>query len=81
MQKPSANAGMGFSLGGGAAEFAFGSDTAKVLTKWTVSGIATFFIVAFVLSMLHIRANAHRQSYAEGINLENIVPDAKAPDK
>lgn len=81
MQKPSANAGMGSALGSGAAESAFGSDTTKVLTRWTVSGIVTFFIVAFTLSMLHIRANVHKRDYADGINLENIIPNTEVPDK
>jgi protein translocase SecG subunit len=80
MQKPSANAGMGSSLGGGAAESAFGSDTTKVLTKWTVSGVVIFFTVAFALSMLHIGVNC-RAKRDPGINLETIIDGVESSDK
>ncbi|MDR2603462.1 MAG: preprotein translocase subunit SecG [Puniceicoccales bacterium] len=75
MQRPSANSGMGSSLGGGAVESAFGSDTTKVLTKWTVGGIVTFFIVAFFLSMMQIWANSHKQVKINNIDLKNIIVD------
>jgi preprotein translocase subunit SecG len=80
MQRPSANAGMGAALGGGAAESAFGSDTAKVLTRWTISGIATFFIVAFALSLLRIHENSHGQGQPS-INLEEIVDDGDVSEE
>jgi preprotein translocase subunit SecG len=72
MQRPSTNAGMGASLGGGAAETAFGSDTTKVLTKWTVSGVIVFFVAAFFLSMLHINS-AHRKHNMTGVDLKQII--------
>ncbi|MDR1457265.1 MAG: preprotein translocase subunit SecG [Puniceicoccales bacterium] len=75
MQRPSANSGMGSSLGGGAVESAFGSDTTKVLTKWTIGGIVTFFIVAFFLSMMQIWANSHKQVKINNIDLKNIIVD------
>ncbi|MDR2777114.1 MAG: preprotein translocase subunit SecG [Puniceicoccales bacterium] len=75
MQRPSANSGMGSSLGGGAVESAFGSDTTKVLTKWTIGGIVTFFIVAFFLSMMQIWANSHKQPKINSIDLKNIIVD------
>ncbi len=49
MQRPNADAGMGASLGGGAAESAFGSETGNVLTKVSVRGIILFFILCFCL--------------------------------
>ncbi|MDR3274362.1 MAG: preprotein translocase subunit SecG [Puniceicoccales bacterium] len=54
MQRPSSNAGLGSALGGGVAESAFGGETTKVLTKWTIYGIAIFFITAMLLSMTYV---------------------------
>jgi len=47
MQKPSANAGMGAALGGGAAETVFGGESANVLTKFT----SFLTVLLFVLSL------------------------------
>jgi len=49
MQKPSANAGMGAALGGGAAESVFGGETANVLLKYTVRLAVVFYILSFLL--------------------------------
>lgn len=49
MQRPSANAGMGASLGGGAAESAFGGEAGNVLTKMTNIFIIVFLVLAFGL--------------------------------
>ena len=44
---------MGASLGGGAAESAFGSDTNNVLTRGTIYGIVAFFSVAMGLYLMY----------------------------
>lgn len=63
MQRPSANAGMGSALGGGAAESAFGGQTANVLTRATIMGAAAFFILCFVLYIAHMaRIDASQQA-------------------
>jgi preprotein translocase subunit SecG len=49
MQRPSANAGMGGSLGGGAAEDVFGGGAADLLTKATYTLITLFFVISFGL--------------------------------
>lgn len=49
MQRPSANAGMGAALGGGAAEQAFGGEAGNVLTKATTTLIIVFFLLSFGL--------------------------------
>ncbi len=54
MQRPSANAGMGSSLGGGIAESAFGGESMNVLTRWTIYCIAAFFIIAFGLYLFYM---------------------------
>ena len=54
MQKPSANAGMGSALGGGAAEQAFGGNAANVLTKTTVFAIIGFFVLSFALYLANL---------------------------
>ena len=50
MQRPSANAGMGAALGGGAAETVFGGESANVLSKMTT----TLTVILFVLSFTQI---------------------------
>lgn len=54
MQKPSANSGMGASLGGGVAESAFGGEASKVLTRWTVYGVVAFFIGTMTLTLAQL---------------------------
>lgn len=49
MQRPSANAGMGAALGGGAAESAFGGEAGNVLTKATTILIITFIVLSLGL--------------------------------
>ncbi len=49
MQRPSANAGMGAALGGGAAESVFGGDSANVLNKVTYTLVSIFFVLCFGL--------------------------------
>lgn len=69
MQRPSANAGMGSALGGGAQEQVFGADTGNVLTKWTIYGTAAFFILAFGLYLMHMsRIDASDQPQGAGIS-------------
>ena len=53
MQRTSQSGGMGASLGGGAAESAFGSDTNNILTKGTIYGIFAFFIVSMALYLMY----------------------------
>ena len=49
MQRPSANAGMGAALGGGAAETVFGGESANVLTKMTTTLTVILFVLSFGL--------------------------------
>ena len=49
MQRPSANAGMGSALGGGAAESVFGGESANVLSKLTSTLTVILFILSFTL--------------------------------
>ena len=53
MQRTSQSGGMGASLGGGAAESAFGSDTNNILTKGTIYGIFAFFIISMALYLMY----------------------------
>ena len=54
MQKPSANAGMGAALGGGAAESAFGGEASNVLTRWTVFGVIGFFTLTLFFTFAQV---------------------------
>lgn len=54
MQRASANAGMGAALGGGAAESAFGGETANVLSRGTIYMTAAFFVLAFALYLANM---------------------------
>jgi preprotein translocase subunit SecG len=47
MQRPSANAGMGAALGGGAAETVFGGESANVLSKMTTTLTVILFVLSF----------------------------------
>lgn len=49
MQKGSANAGLGASLGGGAAESALGGATNTILSRWTIYATVAFFVLSFGL--------------------------------
>jgi len=73
MQKPSANAGMGSALGGGAAEQAFGGDAANVLTRTTVFSIIGFFVLAFCLYLANLAVANPSQNESEGSELQNIA--------
>jgi len=56
MQKPSANAGMGAALGGGAAESVFGGEASGQLLKFTVRIAVAFFLLSFLLFMAIVAA-------------------------
>lgn len=66
MQKPSANAGMGSALGGGAAEQAFGGNAANVLTKTTIFAIIGFFVLSFALYLGNLAMNNDSNPIASG---------------
>ena len=65
MQKPSANAGMGAALGGGAAESAFGGEASTVLTRWTVYGIIAFFVITLFLTLAQVYQHHHNAAAQE----------------
>ena len=76
MQRTSQSGSMGAALGGGAAESAFGSDTSNVLTKGTIYGIISFFLVALVLYLLY---QSISEEQLEGASTELlIVPEMEA---
>ena len=75
MQKPSANAGMGAALGGGAAESAFGGEASNVLTRWTVYGIIAFFIITLFLTLAQVYQHHHNTAAQE---LAPITTEVKA---
>lgn len=68
MQKPSANAGMGAALGGGAAESAFGGEASNVLTRWTVYGVVAFFLLTLSLTLTQVYRHHH------GKQMEELAP-------
>jgi len=70
MQKPSANAGMGAALGGGAAESAFGGEASNVLVRWTVYGIIAFFMLTLMLTLGQVYRHHHS---AQGQELAPMV--------
>ena len=76
MQKPSANAGMGAALGGGAAESAFGGEASNVLTRWTVFGVIGFFFLTLTLSLGQIYRHHHDDSKKELAPMAEDVPEA-----
>lgn len=82
MQRASANAGMGASLGGGAAESALGGGASNVLVRGTIIGAALFFIVSFGLYLGYM-ANYDEQQLAKGAALPGMSEfetEAPLPD-
>ena len=75
MQKPSANAGMGAALGGGAAESAFGGEASNVLTRWTVFGVIGFFVLTLTLSLAQIYRHHHDDGKKELAPMAEEVPE------
>jgi preprotein translocase subunit SecG len=75
MQRPSANAGMGSTLGGSAAEQAFGSDTGNILTKATVWGTILFFVLCMSLFL-----GTQKRVASENKALEDLAPESGAVD-
>ena len=71
MQRPSANAGMGSTLGGSAAEQAFGSDTGNILTKATVWGTILFFVLCMSLFL-----GTQKRVASENKALEDLAPES-----
>lgn len=74
MQKTSAQAGMGAALsGGGAADQAFGAESATVLTKATQTLTIIFFVLAF---LLYLGFQARHQAELQVENGEGLLPAA-----
>lgn len=80
MQRPSANAGMGSSLGGGMAEGALGVESGNILTRWTIYCTVGFFILSFGL---YLAAMAHRKTFitSNGGLPAVILPDTTAKEE
>lgn len=82
MQRPSANAGMGSSLGGGIAESAFGGESGNVLTRFTVYCTIGFFIIAFGLYLVHMgRLGANVADTGTGLPEINITEAPVQPEE
>lgn len=78
LAQKSKDGGMGAALGGGAAEAAFGAETANVLTRATKYSAILFFVLAFMLYLGRIYER--KTSGAAGGALPTItVPAAAAP--
>lgn len=74
MQRPSANAGMGAALGGGAAEQAFGGEAGNVLTKTTNYAIIAFFVIAFGLYLGTMAKVAEQEREREPATRQIVIP-------
>lgn len=80
MQKTSTQAGMGAALtGGGAADQAFGAESATVLTKATQTITILFFVLAFLLYLGFQARHAAELKAQEDAGLLPVVPPAEAP--
>ena len=74
MQRPSANAGMGSSLGGGAAEQAFGAETGNILTRATIWATIGFFLIAFTLYL-----GTQKQINSKEDAQNEVIPEDTTP--
>jgi preprotein translocase subunit SecG len=73
MRRPSANAGMGSALGGGAAETVFGGESANVLSKMTT----TLTVILFILSFgLYLGFVAREKPVAKALDAKATAPVA-----
>lgn len=77
MQRASSNAGMGSALGGGAAESAFGGETANVLTRLTIWSIVAFFLLSLGLYVGFLYQASHNTEAGSPM-LSGIVQQAAA---
>lgn len=77
LAQKSKDGGMGAALGGGAAEAAFGADTANVLTRATKYSAILFFLLAFLLYLGRIYER--KTAAASGGALPTIAVPAAAP--
>lgn len=76
MQRPSANAGMGAALGGGAAESVFGGESANVLSKMT----STLTVILFILSFgLYLGFVAREKKAPSALDAASTAAPAAAP--
>ncbi len=76
MQRPSANAGMGSALGGGAAETVFGGESANVLSKMTT----TLTVILFILSFgLYLGFVAREKPVSKALDAKATAPAPAAP--
>ncbi len=76
MQRPSANAGMGAALGGGAAESVFGGESANVLSRMT----STLTVILFILSFgLYLGFVAREKKAPSALDAASTAAPAAAP--
>ena len=76
MQKPSANAGMGAALGGGAAETVFGGESANVLSRMTTTLTVTLFVLSFGLYLGFV---ARERKTPTALGVSETAPASAAP--
>lgn len=80
MQRPNADAGLGASLGGGAAESIFGGETGNVLTRATVRLAVLYFVVSLglYLGYIYFEDDTSARNRA-GASIESISDSAGTP--
>lgn len=79
MQRASSNAGMGATLGGGAAESALGADTNNTLSRWTIYGAIIFLVFSFCLYLGTLYINHHSGTpTGQKSILDNIAQESAA---
>ena len=76
MQKPSANAGMGAALGGGAAETVFGGESANVLSRMTTTLTVPLFVLSFGLYLGFV---ARERKTPTALGISETAPATAVP--
>ncbi|MEM9226579.1 MAG: preprotein translocase subunit SecG [Verrucomicrobiota bacterium] len=81
MQRASSNAGLGASLGGGAAESALGGGASNVLVKGTIIGAILFFVLSFGLYLGHMANYENALAQEDGGALPTLesLPEVEKP--
>ncbi len=73
-QKAKSDGGVGAALGGGMTEAAFGADTGNMLSKATIYGAVTFFVLCFSLYLGRVYEQKHAHAKAS-----NALPTISVP--
>ena len=81
MQRPSANSGLGAGLAGNVADAALGVESNTILTRWTIYGTITLFILGFLLYLGHLYQHEKQNAVIALPQLESLLTNKNTSDE